>query len=53
MGVGVEQLYLTESVYKFVLQMSILAQIRQLVLYISNDKGYVDGFVIDFCKTTS
>ena len=37
--------YLTESVYKDVLQNSIPAQIRQLILYISNDKGDVDGFV--------
>ena len=36
--------YLTESVYKVVLQMSIPAQIRQRVLYISNDKGLVDEF---------
>ena len=37
--------YLTESVYQVVLQKSIPAQIRQLILYISNSKGYVDGFV--------
>ena len=37
--------YLTESVYKVVLQKSIPAKIRQLMLYISDYKGYVDGFV--------
>ena len=40
--------FLTQSVYKVVLQKSIPAQIRQLILdyyYISNNKGYVDGFV--------
>ena len=37
--------YLTESVYEVVLEKSIPTQIRQLVLYIRNDKGYVDGFV--------
>jgi len=31
--------YLTESVYKVVWQKSIPARIRQLILYISNDKG--------------
>ena len=31
--------YLTESVYKIVSQESIPAQIRQLIPYISNDKG--------------
>jgi len=31
--------YLSESVYKVVLQKSIPAQIRQLILYISNNKG--------------
>jgi len=30
--------YLTESVYKVVLQKSSPAQVRQLILYISNDK---------------
>ena len=33
--------YLTESVYKVVLQKSIPPQIRQLIPYISNDKGFV------------
>jgi len=31
--------YLTESVYKVVLQKSIPAQIRQLILHICNNKG--------------
>ena len=31
--------YLTASVHKVVVQKSILAQIRQLILYISNNKG--------------
>ena len=39
------QLYLTESVQKVVLQDLIPAQIRQLILYISNNRGQVDGFV--------
>ena len=38
-------LHLTESVYKIVSQKSIPPQIRQLFLYISNNKGQVDGFV--------
>ena len=37
--------YLTQRVIKVVWQMSIPTQIRQLILYISNGKGYVDGFV--------
>ena len=36
---------LTEGLYKVVLHESIPAQIRQLNLYVSNDKGYVDEFV--------
>ena len=36
---------LTESVYKVVLKKPIPAQIRQLILYIRNSKGSVDGFV--------
>ena len=36
---------LIQSVFKVVLQKSIPTQIRQRVLYISNSKGYVDGFV--------
>ena len=39
---GGEGVYLTESVDKVVLQKSIPAQIRQLFLSISNDKGQVD-----------
>ena len=35
------------SVYKVVLQKSILVQIRQLILYISDSRGQVDGFVGD------
>ena len=37
--------YLTESVYKVVVQKSIPAQIRQRTLYISTDQRYVDEFV--------
>ena len=40
-----EESGLTKSVYKVVLQKSISAQIRRLILYISNNKGHVDGFV--------
>ena len=39
------RLYLAESVHIVFLQKSIPAQIRQLILYISNDKGEVDGYV--------
>ena len=39
------QSYRTESVYKYVLPNFIPAQIRLLVLYVSNDKEQVDGFV--------
>ena len=44
--------YLTESVYKVVLQSSIPAQIRQLVLCFYLNKEQVDGFVreIAFAK---
>ena len=38
------RLCLTESVYKVVLRKSISAQIRQLILFISDNKGSVDGF---------
>ena len=31
--------YLTERIYHIVLQNSIPAQIRQLILFFSNDKG--------------
>ena len=37
--------YLTESVHKVVSQKLIPAQIRQLILDASNDKGQVDEFV--------
>ena len=37
--------YLTESVYTVVLQNSIPAQILQLILYMSNSEGEVNGFV--------
>jgi hypothetical protein len=37
--VSSNSLYLTESVYKDVVQKSIPAQIRQLALQISNNKG--------------
>ena len=37
--------FLTESVYKVVLQISTSAQIRQLALFISINEGPVDGFV--------
>ena len=39
------QLYVAYSVYGVVLKKLIPAQIRQIILYISNDKGYVGGFV--------
>ena len=41
---GPQRFNLTHSVSK-VLQKSIPAHIRQLILYISNSKGSVDGFV--------
>ena len=37
--------YLTQSVFKVVLQKSIPTQMRQLTLYTGNSGGYVDGFV--------
>jgi len=37
--------YRTESVYQVVSQSSIPTQIRRLILYISNDKGYVNESV--------
>ena len=48
------QVYLSQNVFQVVLQKSIPTQIRLLILYISNSKGYVDGFMggVDFCKTT-
>ena len=36
---------LTQSVFILVSQKSIPTQIRQLVLYLSNSKGAVDGYV--------
>ena len=45
---------LTQSVYNVALQKSIPAQIRQLILYISDDIEHVDGFVreLTFYKMT-
>ena len=43
-----EQSYLTESVYKVVLQKSIPTQIRPLILVISNNEGQSDGSVREF-----
>ena len=40
------RLYLIESLYNVVLHESIPAQIRQLILYISNNNGYVT----DLCE---
>ena len=37
--------YLTESVDKVILQKAITVQTRQLILYISDEKGWVDRFV--------
>ena len=39
--VDVPQCYLTESFYNVILQKSISAQIRQLILHIMNRKGFV------------
>ena len=46
------RVYHTESVHTIVLQQSISAKIRQLILYISNDGGRVDEFVreLSFAK---
>ena len=38
-------LYLTKNVSTVVWQKSITTQIRELIVYISNFKGYVDGCV--------
>ena len=38
------ELYLAESAYKVVLQKSVPAQIRQLLLYISNRKDTLTNF---------
>ena len=40
-----EGYHLTESVRKVVLQKSISAKNRQRILYMSENKGQVDGFV--------
>ena len=37
--------YLTERVYNVVVQKSIAAQVRQLIIHIRNNKGSVDEFV--------
>ena len=37
--------YLTQSVFKVVLQNSIPTQIHQLIPFIHNSEGQVDGFV--------
>ena len=47
-----KQVHLTARVYKVVMQKSAPAQIRQLVLHISNDKGYVDGFAWELTFAT-
>jgi len=39
------QCYLTKSVFEVVVHKSILTQIHQLLLYVSNTKGYIDGSV--------
>ena len=51
--VGKPGFYLTESVDKVILQKAITVQTRQLILYISDDEGLVDGFVreLTFTKT--
>jgi len=43
-GLASSQVYLTESVYKVVLQKSTPAQTRQLIFHPNNEKGHVDGF---------
>ena len=40
-----QRIDLTESVYTIIMQKLISAQIRQLILYMRKDKGYVNGFV--------
>ena len=40
-------MYLTQSVFQFVLRKSIPIHIRHLILYISKSKEYVDGFVVE------
>ena len=48
------QLELTESVHTVVLQESIPAHIRRIILYISSHEGQIDGFVreLTFSETT-
>ena len=48
---GSERVYRTQSVYEVVLQKSIPTQIRQLIFYIRNSEGYVDGFVGELTPT--
>ena len=43
--VVVQQIYLTESVHKVLLQESISARICQLIRYVSDNEEYADGFV--------
>ena len=43
--------YLTETVYKIILQKSGPTQIRRLLLYISNSRGSIDGFVGELTST--
>jgi len=40
-----QEVYLTQSVFQVVLQNLIPIQICQLILYLSNSEGLVDGFV--------
>ena len=42
-----DQVYLSQSVFQVVLQKSIPTQLCQLVLYISNSKERIGGFVGD------
>ena len=46
------RVYLTDSVHKVVLEKSIPAQIRQLILYHYSYEEQVDECVRDSCKTT-
>ena len=47
-GGEAQHLYFTECLHKVVLQKSIPAQIRQLILYISKNQGQVDEYVREF-----
>jgi len=49
-----KRVYLTKSVYQVVLQKKMAEQIRQLLLYTSDNQGYVDRSVggLTFFKTT-